>query len=110
MYKLAILGCENSHAWTFAEHIYTNEKYKDIEPVGRRTKRAVVGVKEDGNAPYPNQNPKQFAPPKSFIIMKIFSLYQRKNQHGEKEYLHMLPRRLVDGGNESKRRRTRPIK
>ena len=28
--KVAILGCENSHAWTFAEHIYTNEKYKDI--------------------------------------------------------------------------------
>ena len=32
--KVAILGCENSHAWTFAEHINENEKYKDIELVG----------------------------------------------------------------------------
>ena len=32
--KVAILGCENSHAWTFAEHIKENERYKDIELIG----------------------------------------------------------------------------
>ena len=27
--KVAILGCENSHAWTFAQHISENKKYKE---------------------------------------------------------------------------------
>ena len=40
--KIAILGCENSHAWNFAEQIKTNEKYKDIEIVGG------FGYDEDG--------------------------------------------------------------
>ncbi len=34
MYKIAILGCENTHAKAFLKIIRSNEKYKDIEVVG----------------------------------------------------------------------------
>ena len=34
MKKIAILGCENSHANSFLDFILNNEKYKDIEVVG----------------------------------------------------------------------------
>ena len=34
MKKIAILGCENSHASNFLEYIYNGEKYNDIEVVG----------------------------------------------------------------------------
>ena len=34
MYKIAILGCENSHADAFINLIKNNEKYADIEVVG----------------------------------------------------------------------------
>ena len=34
MKKIASLGCENSHAATFLDFIFNNEKYKDIEVVG----------------------------------------------------------------------------
>lgn len=34
MYKIAILGCESTHAKAFLKIIQTNEKYRDIEVVG----------------------------------------------------------------------------
>ena len=34
MKKIAILGCENSHAATFLDFIYNTDKYKDVEVVG----------------------------------------------------------------------------
>ena len=34
MYKVAILGCENSHANNFLEFIYNTDKYRDVEVVG----------------------------------------------------------------------------
>ena len=34
MKKIAILGCENSHAATFLDFIYNTDKYRDIEVVG----------------------------------------------------------------------------
>ena len=34
MYKIAILGCENSHANQFLSYIITDKKYPDIEVVG----------------------------------------------------------------------------
>ena len=34
MKKIAILGCENSHAATFLDFIYNIDKYRDIEVVG----------------------------------------------------------------------------
>ena len=34
MKKIAILGCENSHAATFLDFIYNTDKYSDIEVVG----------------------------------------------------------------------------
>lgn len=34
MKKIAILGCENSHAATFLDFIYNTDKYSDVEVVG----------------------------------------------------------------------------
>ena len=34
MYKIAILGCENSHANSFLKYIRDNEAYSDIETLG----------------------------------------------------------------------------
>lgn len=34
MKKIAILGCENSHAATFLDFIYNTDKYRDVEVVG----------------------------------------------------------------------------
>lgn len=34
MKKIAILGCENSHAATFLDYIYNMDKYRDVEVVG----------------------------------------------------------------------------
>ena len=34
MYKIAILGCENSHANSFLKYIKENEAYSDIETLG----------------------------------------------------------------------------
>ena len=34
MKRIAILGCENSHAATFLDFIFNTEDYKDIEVVG----------------------------------------------------------------------------
>lgn len=34
MKKIAILGCENSHAANFLDFIYNTDKYKDVEVVG----------------------------------------------------------------------------
>ena len=34
MYKIAILGCENSHANTFLDFVIKDKKYPDIEVLG----------------------------------------------------------------------------
>jgi predicted dehydrogenase len=34
MYKIAILGCENSHADTFLNFIYNNKSFTDVEVIG----------------------------------------------------------------------------
>ena len=34
MKKIAILGCENSHAATFLDFIYNTDSYRDVEVVG----------------------------------------------------------------------------
>ena len=34
MKRIAILGCENSHAGAFLKHIMGNEEFSDIEVVG----------------------------------------------------------------------------
>ena len=34
MKRIAILGCENSHAATFLDFIYNTDRYSDVEVVG----------------------------------------------------------------------------
>ena len=34
MYRIAILGCENSHADAFIKSINSDQKYKDVEVIG----------------------------------------------------------------------------
>ena len=44
MKKIAILGCENSHANSFIEFIQTKEEYKDVEILGVYTDETEVGI------------------------------------------------------------------
>ena len=45
MYKIAILGCENSHANSFLDLIYTKKEYPDIEVVGIYSEEAEAANK-----------------------------------------------------------------
>ena len=83
--KVAILGCENSHAWTFAEHIYTNEKYKDIELVGifgyddEGTKK----ILEKGHCTYVAKDPHEFLGKIDAVICTA--------RHGDNHYKCTMP-------------------
>ena len=60
--KVAILGCENSHAWAFADLIKNNEKYKDVELVGifGYDDIGIKKITEEGNCDYVANDPHEF--------------------------------------------------
>ena len=60
--KVAILGCENSHAWAFADLIKNNEKYKDVELVGifGYDDVGIKKITEEGNCDYVANDPHEF--------------------------------------------------
>lgn len=83
--KVAILGCENSHAWTFAEHIKTNEKYKDIELLGifGYDDNGAKVITEKGHCDYVTNDPHEFLGKVDAIICTA--------RHGDNHYECAMP-------------------
>ena len=83
--KVAILGCENSHAWTFAEHINTNERYKDVELVGifGYDDEGAKKITEKGHCDYVTNDPHEFLGKVDAIICTA--------RHGDNHYECALP-------------------
>ena len=70
----------------------------DVEPVGRFSNCTVVGVKNDGNEHKTEQRATQLDAPKILAVAEEKALYDRKNEHGPKEQLHVLPGRFIYAG------------
>ena len=83
--KVAILGCENSHAWTFAEHIKPNEKHKDIELLGifGYDDNGAKVITEKGHCDYVTNDPHEFLGKVDAIICTA--------RHGDNHYECALP-------------------
>ena len=83
--KVAILGCENSHAWTFAELIKTNEKYKDIELIGifGYDNEGSKIILEKGHCDYVANDPHEFLGKVDAIICTA--------RHGDNHYKCTMP-------------------
>ena len=67
----------------------------NIDPVGRGSYYAVVGVKEEGDQGKTYKDALAFYAPKVCAFTKKASLYQGVEEHRPEKQLHMLPSRFV---------------
>ena len=67
------------------------EEDHDIEPIGRLRDRAVVGVEENGDQYYAEQNSTQLHAPEVLAMFEEEALQDGKQKAWHKQKLHMLP-------------------
>ena len=72
-----------------------NKEDGNVDPIGRFSDDAVVGVKQNGNEDQSSQNAFSLYAPKISLIEKEEAFKDGKEEHRPKEQLHVLPCRLV---------------
>lgn len=77
-------------------HSSRNKKDRDIDPIGRFSYHAIVGVKENGDQHKSEEDSAELDAPKIFAIPEKEALHDGIDKHRPKEELHMLPSGFVD--------------
>ena len=67
-----------------------------VKPIGRFSKRSIVGVEQNRNQHEPCYDSNQFYTPKAFVFPEKSALYQRENKQRKTHQLHMLPCGFID--------------
>ena len=84
MYKIAILGCENSHANIFLDYIIKDKKYPDVEVLGVYSHEAEAAQKlSDEYGVYAAKSYDEFVGKADGIIVTA--------RHGDRHYMYAKP-------------------
>ena len=84
MYKIAILGCENSHANMFLDYIIKDKLYPDVEVIGVYSHEAEAAQKlSDQYGVYAAKSYDEFVGKADGIIVTA--------RHGDRHYMYAKP-------------------
>ena len=75
-----------------------DEEDRDIDPVGRFSDGAVIGVKQDGDQGESEEDAAKLDAPKVRAVSEEKAFDDGKKERRPKEKLHMLPGRFVNSG------------
>jgi len=68
-----------------------DEENGNVDPIGRSSNDAVVGVEDDGDQNLPQKDSAELDTPKIFPVTEETALHNGKQEHGKEEELHVLP-------------------